>query len=117
MKLGSTPESFARKSEVLLKQAEIDLERGCYEKCVSACYFAVECALNSVSLSRQGSLPKGYRSRLALVGRWFPHLLKDYDSLHRLRVRADHWDDLISEKEAMDSLSTSKRLVKELLGI
>jgi len=113
--LRGTPGSFARKSEILLRQAEVDLEHGCYEKCVSACYFAAECALNAFSLMKQGNLPRGYRSRLALIGRWFPHLLRDYDSLHRIRVRADHWDDLIEEEEARKSLESSRRLVKEIL--
>ncbi len=62
MRRSRSPQSFAEKSRLLLHQAELDLFHGCFEKSASASYFAVENALNALSLERQGNLPKGYRS-------------------------------------------------------
>ncbi len=112
-----SPQSFSEKSRILLRQAELDLSHGCFEKSASASYFAVENALNALSLARQGSLPKGYRSRLALMGRWFPDDVAEFDRMHRMRVRADHWDDLISEEDARRQLESARKLVEKLLSI
>ncbi|GEM_PF-3251003 len=111
-----SPRSFAEKSRLLLRQAELDLSHECFEKSASASYFAVENALNALSLARQGSLPKGYRSRLALMGRWFPDEAPEFDRMHRLRVKADHWDDLIPEEDARKQLESARRLVKRILS-
>ncbi len=112
-----SPQSFARKSRILLHQAEVDLSQGCNEKSASASYFAVENAINALSLKRQGNIPRGYRSRLALMGRWFPEDVSEFDSMHRVRVRADHWDDLISKEEARKQLDEAKRMIDKILSI
>ncbi len=117
MRGGRSPTTFAEKARLLLHQAEVDLSQGCYEKSTSASYFAVENALSALSLDKQGSIPKGYRSRLALMGRWFPEEVGEFDGMHRLRVRADHWDDLISREEAEDQLRKARRLVDRLLSL
>ncbi len=117
MRRERSPQSFAEKSRLLLQQAELDLSHGCFEKSASASYFAVENALNALSLGRQGSLPKGYRSRLALMGRWFPEEATEFDRMHRVRVKADHWDDLIPEEDARKQLESAKKLVEKLLSL
>ncbi len=113
--MGRSPQSFVRKSKLLLRQAEIDLSHGCNEKSASASYFAVENAINALSLKRQGNIPRGYRSRLALIGRWLPSEASRFDEMHRIRVRADHWDDLISREEAERQLNMAKEMIRKIL--
>ncbi len=93
-------DSFLRKSEILYEQAVRDAELGMYEKAVSAFYFSVEAAVSALSLRTQGSVPRGYRTRLAFLARVDEELALDFDRMHLMRVRADHWDDLMGEGDA-----------------
>ena len=60
----------------------------------------MENALNALSLARQGSCPGDTGAGSPLMDRWFPDDAAEFDRMHRMRVRADHWDDLISEEDA-----------------
>ncbi len=62
---------YRRKALRMIEAARKDLEMGMLEKAASASYFAVEAALSSISIQRQGSVPVGFRSRLRLVERLF----------------------------------------------
>ncbi len=46
--------------------------------------FAVKSVINTLSLKRQGNILRGYRSRLALVGMWFPEDILQFDEMHRV---------------------------------
>ncbi|MDK2383987.1 MAG: hypothetical protein QI199_04135 [Candidatus Korarchaeota archaeon] len=50
------------------------------------------------------------------MGRWFPEEATEFDRMHRVRVKADHWDDLIPEEDARKQLESAKRLVEKLLS-
>ncbi len=107
---------YAEKAVRMLEAARFDLESEMFDKAVSAAYFAVEAALNSLSVSRQGTVPSGFRSRLRLVERWFgEEFRREYALLHHARVKADHGRSLTSREAAEDALRVAEGLVSSLL--
>jgi len=51
-------ELLLKKSQVFLSEAIKDKEIGCYNKCVSSLWFAIENILKAILLKRKGSYSK-----------------------------------------------------------
>jgi len=106
----------AEKARVLLKQAEADLEIGCFEKAASSAYFAARMACE-VWARRRGvrDLPRRDDKLANLVrnlGR--ASEAESLLALYELRKKADYSPFFIEEGEAKLALEVAREVMKLL---
>jgi HEPN domain. len=104
-----------RKFEVLLKEANDDLERGNLNKAVSALYFAVRKRLECILLILRYEVPRR-DDKLANVLKYlgYSEESKIFIELYELRKKADYSEEVISSEEAKKALEYSTRILKIL---
>ncbi len=109
-----------RKSKVLLGEAERDLEVGCYNKAVSAAYFSVRLAAESIldiRTKRDDKIANAVRRLLEpRVGTGkAEEAWKKYMKLFDSRKLADHRGKLYTRSEAEDCVKTARELRRLIL--
>jgi uncharacterized protein (UPF0332 family) len=104
-----------RKFEVLLKEANDDLERGNLNKAVSALYFAVRKRLECILLILRYEVPRR-DDKLANVLKYLGYSEESriFIKLYELRKKADYSEEVISSEEAKKALEYSTRILKIL---
>ncbi len=107
------------KAEILLREAKEDLKHGCYNKAVSASYFAVrlfvESFLPGLMTRRDDKIANAlFREVERKVGRERAEEIKSsYLFLFDLRKKADHRADTFG-KEAEEIVAIAERLMREI---
>ncbi len=106
------------KSEVLLKEAWADLEGGCYNKAVSASYFAVRLLVEHyipINTSKDDKIANALKRRLERsVGSRAEDFRRRYLKLFQRRKIADHKPLLFSREEAEGIVREAADLIGEL---
>ncbi|MBS7247675.1 MAG: HEPN domain-containing protein [Candidatus Freyarchaeota archaeon] len=104
------------KSKVLLREAKRDIEVGCYNKAVSAAYFAlrmvVERYLDSLGAPYSKKDDKLANTIQSLGMKEVAYVMR---VLFQARKRADHSDKLFTLKETEDLLSMAESAWKTML--
>ncbi len=115
---------YLRKAKIMLKEAEEDLNIGCYNKAVSASWFAVESLLRAIVLKKRKPMPERPNKLISLIHRLLytehpdkKHLAHIISSLYEKRKRADHRETLFNRIHAMKSLSQAESIYNELINI
>ncbi len=108
---------YLRKAEILLDEAEKDLTFGCFNKAVSAYWFAIEALIRSILLKhrrriyeREGRLISEFRKFLLEVKPEYVVLINDINSIYAMRKIADHKSKII-EKERAKKISTKAKYI------
>ncbi|MCD6492001.1 MAG: HEPN domain-containing protein [Candidatus Njordarchaeia archaeon] len=70
-------DSFIKKAKIFLREAEVDLKSGCYNKAVSASWFALEMLIKGILTKRQGNAPKKVGNLIVNIGRLMIGKIRD----------------------------------------
>jgi len=105
--------SFMKKGDSLLKEANIDIINNCFNKAVSAYYFAVEAYANAIFLVKKQKT-RGFRSRVAIIRNIFgDETMRKFEKLHDLRRKADHEEHIMNKENANEAKNLSKELINK----
>lgn len=112
-------ESYLKKAKILLEEARKDLINGCYNKAVSASWFAVENLLRALLL-RGGKIPPERPNKLIsiihkMLYEKYPdkrYLIPEISSLYEKRKRADHRDTFFDHSQADRAFSQAIEIFK-----
>lgn len=117
-------ELYFRKSSVLLEEAEKDLTSGCYNKTISASWFAVEVFLRGLLLALGMPVPARPNKLISVIHKLIGERLPQYlwvcrllSKLYDRRRRADHREVLFDETVAENTLREAKRVLAALREI
>ena len=90
-------QQYLKKAKILIDEAEKDLSIGCFNKSVSASWFAVEALLRAIVLFKRKPMPERPNKLISQIHRMihtdYPHLkylVPKICSLYEHRKRADH---------------------------
>jgi len=104
--------AFIKKGFKLFEESVTDFENKCYNKAVSGSYFAVEAFANALFYYKRQKI-KGFRGRLNLIRNLISDdVAEKVESLHNLRVRADHYETLMTKNDAKRALECAKELME-----
>ncbi len=116
-------EHYLKKARVMLNEAEKDLGNGCYNKAVSASWFAVEALLRAIVLRKGKPVPERPNRLISLIHRIIrlehpdkKHLIPIISSLYEKRKRADHREVILDLTHAIKSLSQARKIYDELIS-
>ncbi len=103
------------KSDILLNEAEIDLKLKCFNKSVSASYFAVRKEIEYLARKLGSTIPRRDDKLINIL----KHLGKDKLAeetlyLYERRKDADYGEAEIDERTAMICLDIAKRVIAEV---
>jgi len=103
------------KALLLLKEAQKDSDIACYNKAVSAAYFAARMATESFLAERVRHLPRR-DDKLANVLRnlGFESLGATLMELYQLRKRADYGEKSMNEEDSRRAIRYAKTLIEKL---
>ena len=105
---------FYKKALVLLSEGEKDLEIGCYNKAVSAFYFAVE-AMANVLFAIKKQKTRGFGGRLSIIRNIFgKEISTEIKKLHELREKADHREIIFNKRVAQEAADKAKELFEKI---
>ncbi|BCU71088.1 HEPN domain-containing protein [Stygiolobus caldivivus] len=100
------------KINILLHEAEKDIEVGCYNKAVSACYFAVRMQIEVLANKLGSNIPRrGDKLINILKNLGKDDLAKHSLYLYERRKDADYGHESLNKDTALACLSISRRLV------
>ncbi|BDC17986.1 HEPN domain-containing protein [Acidianus sp. HS-5] len=103
------------KVDVLLDEAEKDIKVGCYNKAVSASYFAVSMEIEKLGYKLRTTIPRRDDKLInILMHLGKDSLAKEAMYLYKKRKDADYGYESLKEEDAMKCLEISKRLVQEI---
>ena len=106
------------KVDVLLREAEKDIEIGCYNKAVSACYFAVRMEIEILANKLRGSVPRRDDKLINLLKHLGKEeLAKDAFYLYEKRKDADYSHESLDKDTALKCFTISKRIIEEIRKI
>jgi len=115
--------SKSRKAEVLLEEAKIDLENKCFNKAVSASYFAVrllaESFLPALMTTKDDKIANAlFREVERRSGKEKAYYIRsEFLYLFNERKKADHRPDLFKEEEARGIVRRAEFLFNEIREI
>ena len=113
-------ELLLKKSQILLTEAIKDEKIGCYNKCISSLWFAIENLLKAIILRRKGSYPKKIGKLIAIMVQEIKSLngdkiiIKYLRELYSDRKDIDHGLLIISKKRCREDLKKGEYVVKFL---
>ena len=117
-------QQYLKKAKILIDEAEKDLSIGCFNKSVSASWFAVEALLRAIVLFKRKPMPERPNKLISQIHRMihtdYPHLkylVPKICSLYEHRKRADHHEITFDSAQAAKIFKRSKRIFQELLQI
>ncbi|PVU74603.1 hypothetical protein DDW13_06825 [Acidianus hospitalis] len=103
------------KVDILLKEAEIDIKNGCYNKAVSASYFAVRMEIEKLAKKLRTPIPKRDDKLINILKHMGKdELAKESLYLYERRKDADYSYESLKEDLAIKCLELSKYLVQEI---
>jgi uncharacterized protein (UPF0332 family) len=103
------------KVDILLKEAEIDTKNGCYNKSVSASYFAVRMEIEKLAKKLRTPIPKRDDKLINILKHMGKgELAKESLYLYERRKDADYSYESLKEDLAIKCLELSKYLVQEI---
>ena len=115
---------YLEKSIVLIEEARKDLEIGCYNKAISASWFAIEILLRALLLFLGKPMMERSGALIGQVQRIFSHSYPDYKSLlpkihsiYEKRKRADHREIIYGRKEAEEVVKAAKEIIQRIKQI
>jgi len=104
-----------RKGFQLYEEAERDLEIYCFNKAVSAAYFAVEAFANAIFYIKKQKV-RGFRGRINLIRNIFGEELGEkMEKLHEKRNNADHYEALMTREDAKYALKIADELIRKII--
>jgi HEPN domain-containing protein len=103
------------KADILLREAERDLEIGCYNKAVSAVYFAVRMELETLARKLGGNVPRRDDKLINVL----KHLGKEELALDALylyerRKDADYGSQSLDERLARKCLILGRKIIMQI---
>ena len=105
---------YIKKAEILFREAEKDLQIGCYNKATSGFYFSIECLANAI-LSKHKQRVRGFRGRINAISIIVSRdIAKEMLYLYEFRVLADHKEKIISRNEAFMALKIARKIYSTL---
>ena len=114
-------EAYLRKSTILLNEAKKDLEIGCYNKAISASWFAIEAILRALLLFLRKPMMERPGALIGQIQRIFNHTYPDYKfllpqihSIYEKRKRADHRETLYGEKDAELVVRAAEEIISNI---
>ena len=115
---------YLKKSDMLLREAKKDLEMNCYNKAISASWFAIETILRAViiflgkpMLEKSGALIGQIQRIFRKKFPQYTSLLPKIHSIYEKRKRADHREVLFGEKEASSVVKETEIIVSNIKEI
>lgn len=105
------------KALLLLREAEKDLDIGCYNKAVSAAYFSARMATEIFLKSKVKHLPRRddkLANTLKSIG--FTQLAEKLLILYEQRKKADYGEEAMSKSESVNALLHAKVILEGLTG-
>ena len=115
---------YIRKFRILLDEAEKDFLNSCYNKTVSALWFAIENLLRAILIHAKGWVPERSGKLISVfynfLGMKIPektYLIKLINSLYMHRKNADHRSNIYNAEKVREIYNKSKELIPELLNI
>lgn len=107
---------FVEKGLQLYEEARKDLEISCFNKTVSATYFAVEALANAVFYVKRQKV-RGFRGRINLISNILgKELGEKVEELHRTRNDADHYEVLMARKDAEQALKIADEIINRIIN-
>ena len=104
-----------RKARRLLKEAELDLAYGNFNKCASAAYFSVRMMAEVFLLSRRLAIPRRDDKLANLVENiGLREVALSMRRLYDLRKKADYFSQEVSEEEAREALDLARKSFEAL---
>ena len=114
-------ESYLKKAKILLEEARKDLISGCYNKAVSASWFAVENLLRAFLLRRGKVPPERPNKLISIIHKMlyeeYPdkrHLIPEISSLYEKRKRADHRDTFFDYSQADKAFRQAMKIFESI---
>lgn len=104
-----------KKSFLLIKEAEKDIEIGCYNKAVTAAYFSARMVAEDFLKSRIKHLPRRddkLANTLKALG--FTQLAEKLLLLYDQRKKADYGEETISKTESLNALLHAREILEQL---
>ena len=112
---------FIEKSRVLLIEAEKDFENECYNKTVSASWFALETFIRGILLIYGKPVPERTGALIAKIQKLIKErttfsleFLTKLHVIYEKRKRADHREKIFQREEAEKTLTEAKEIYRKL---
>jgi len=84
----------------------------CFNKAISAYYFATEAYANAIFLMKMQKT-RGFRSRIAIIRNILgDSIARDFEKLHDYRRRADHESSIMKKEQAIEARNLSVKLIE-----
>ena len=104
-----------RKALSLMRQAEADLEAGCYDKAVSSAYFACRMAAEQVLIELRAPIPRRDDKLANSVGNVLGRrVAEELKLLYSWRIQADYYDTEVDRGSAVRILDRARALFSRL---